>query len=107
MAELKFSSVDNNKSVAAKVGDDIVISLPQNATTGFRWDRLSNTDHLADQGSHIVPAVAAPAGGSSAAAVFRYRARRAGLATITLKLWRGSGPDAAAYKFTLTLDISN
>jgi predicted secreted protein len=42
MANLSFDFVDNDKTVTAKVGDIILITLPENATTGFQW----NVRHL-------------------------------------------------------------
>ncbi|TKV80111.1 hypothetical protein FDV58_17840 [Bradyrhizobium elkanii] len=107
MAEQHFSSVDNNKKVAVRVGDDVIISLPQNTTTGFKWDPLSHTDHLTHEGTDSAPAGTTTPGASGAAVTFRYKVMKPGAAAVVLKLWRGFEPDAGVYKFTLTLDASN
>jgi inhibitor of cysteine peptidase len=108
VAELHFSSVDNNKRATVKVGDEIIISLPQNATTGFKWDPLSHTTNtLTFEGKQVAPATTTTPGAGGGPVAFRYRVVAPGEASIVLKLWRGSEADAQVFKYTLTLDASN
>jgi len=37
LARIQISAADSGKSLAAHVGDELVVSLPENPTTGYRW----------------------------------------------------------------------
>lgn len=46
LARVQISSVENGKTVAADVGDRLVVSLPENPTTGYRWQVDSSGSFL-------------------------------------------------------------
>lgn len=37
MNRIQISATDHGKSIAAHLGDELVLSLPENPTTGYRW----------------------------------------------------------------------
>jgi inhibitor of cysteine peptidase len=107
MTELNLTTVDNNKSVPARVGDIIIIRLPENATTGYRWDVLSFTQGQVELESRAGTSTLPGAMGAGASeSVFRFRVNALGQANITLKLWRGYESDASVFKFQVQVTIS-
>ena len=108
MAELNLGFVHNNKTLPARVGDIIAITLPENATTGFQWNVASITEEAIaiEDGS----AISAPAGGAIGAGgggvTFRFRATAAGNGKVTVVLSRGGQSDNTAFQFTVNFDIS-
>jgi inhibitor of cysteine peptidase len=109
MAELNLGFADNNKTVAAKVGDSIIVTVPENATTGFQWDLASITEETValEDGSAISAPIGRAMGAGGGGVTFRFRATAAGNGKVTLKLSRGGPSDNSAVKFSLNLDISH
>jgi inhibitor of cysteine peptidase len=108
MAELNLGFVHNNKTVSARVGDTIVITLPENATTGFQWNVASITEETLalEDGSAISGSAGGAIGAGGGGVTFRFRATSAGNGKVTVKLSRGGESDNSAFQFTLNLDIS-
>lgn len=105
MAELKLGFADKDRIVAAKVGDTIVITLPENATTGFQWNVASLTeDSLALEMTDATSAPSGAPGAGGGEVVVRFRATAAGPGNVILKLSRGT--EGSAFEFRLNLDIS-
>ncbi len=105
MAELKLGVADKDRTVAAKVGDTIVIMLPENATTGFQWNVASLTEN--NLALEMTDATSAPSGALGAGggeAVVRLRATAPGSGHVILKLSRGT--EDSAFEFRLNLNIS-
>lgn len=106
MAKLNFEFADNNKTVKAKVGDTFVITLPENATTGFQWNVASFTEPtVAVEARGARPAASTTMGAGGSAAIFQFRATAIGRGNITLMLSRGGKIDPSAVKYNLELDI--
>jgi inhibitor of cysteine peptidase len=107
MANLSFDYAGNNKVAAVKVGDSILITLPENATTGFQWKVASFThDTLVLEDTDASPASSRAIGAGGSAAIFRFRATHTGRGSIILIMSRGSESDPSATKYTLNLAIS-
>jgi inhibitor of cysteine peptidase len=103
---VNLSEQDDGRRVSVAVGDTVEVRLPENATTGYRWAPEATDEArlqpLAQSGDY--PATAQV--GSGGYAVFRYRVRKAGEATLALTYRRsfetaGSG----IRRFTATLDV--
>jgi predicted secreted protein len=107
LVELRQS--DNGRRVSARVGDEILLELPDSsASTGFQWELTSySEDHLSFEGLDGSDASFGPPGAGESDAVFRFKATSEGEATITLKLWRGFEPDEAdLFRYTATIIIA-
>ena len=106
MAEIKLTYEDNAKSVEAQVGDLIIIELGETPTTGYGW-AVEQVDEqfIALQSSDFVP----PSQnliGDRGWRTFTFQAKKAGITTIVLKLWRHwVGERSIINRFNLTLQI--
>jgi inhibitor of cysteine peptidase len=107
MSEL--TQADNGKLVEARPGDLIIIRLPENPTTGFRWT-VDNVDPLCveAQGSSFSPARAA-AVGSGGERTFSFQVKgEGGTGNIGLKLKRQWEADASAVqRYSVTVKVRN
>ncbi|MET8975729.1 protease inhibitor I42 family protein [Streptomyces sp. NPDC004539] len=103
MGEVRVSSQDTRVSVRA--GDDLVVELPENATTGFRWE-VTSLDGLELTGDDHTPAptVTVGAGGTR---VLRLRAEKAGEGRLELvyrRPWEAEGERAGEYALRVTVE---
>lgn len=96
---------DNGKTIAVHPGESVQITLPENATTGYRW----GIDHY-DQ--DIIESVSAESHytmvrpGSGGEVAFVFRAIKAGTGTIELKLWRHwEGDSSVIHRYHLQLNV--
>ncbi|MCW2650313.1 MAG: hypothetical protein JWR32_1289 [Mycobacterium sp.] len=84
--------VNGQDVVSARIGDDIVIRLAENATTGYRWAIQINGTAVVSTGDEYVqpPDAQIGAGGQR---VFTVTATAPGAADIVLRLARSWEPD--------------
>jgi inhibitor of cysteine peptidase len=78
---MKTWSIDNSQpcaSVKVAVGDLIRIYLPENPTTGFRWELISRTGKLLQPVSDSYESPRADRLGAAATRVFVFRASDSG-----------------------------
>jgi inhibitor of cysteine peptidase len=92
-----LTEADNERTVALRVGESVRLTLPENATTGYRWaiDRLDR-DVVEEAGSEAQPSGGAI--GSAGNVTFDFRAKKAGGSEIALKYWRHFEGDASIVK---------
>ena len=93
---LELTQADNGKSVEARPGDLIIIRLPENPTTGFRWtvDKVDPL-YVEAQGSSFSAARDAAVGGGGER-TFSFKVKgEGGTGNIGLKLWREWEGDAS------------
>jgi inhibitor of cysteine peptidase len=105
MAELRLGVADKGRTVAAQVGDTIVVTLPENATTGYQWNVDScseGTMALEETDATSAPVGAMGAGGGEV--TVRLKATAAGAGNVILKLSRGT--ESSAFEFRVDFDIS-
>jgi inhibitor of cysteine peptidase len=98
-----LTEADNDKTVDLRVGETVRVSLPENATTGYRWaiDRLDE-DVIEAVGSE--PNYPGGAVGSGGHVVFTFKAKKAGSGEVTLKYWRHfEGDKSITNRFRLRL----
>jgi inhibitor of cysteine peptidase len=63
MATLTLTAADNDRSFQLNVGDEIVIHLKENPTTGFRWAIDQNDDSILSlQSPNFAPSSSSPSG---------------------------------------------
>lgn len=99
-----FTQSDHGTTAALALGDELELRLPENATTGFRW-QLDAPDlvQLEDR-SERATAGALGAGGQR---VFTLRADALGEARVDAKLVRAWEGDASAQsRFSLTVRVT-
>lgn len=82
-----LTEVDNERTVDVRVGESVRLTLPENATTGYRWaiHRLDR-DVVGEAGSEPHPSGGAI--GSAGHVTFDFIAKKAGRGEIALKYWR-------------------
>ncbi len=97
---------DDGGHVRAQVGDTIEIHLPENATTGYRWEPDGLDLHLFELAGATADY---PSGtlGSGGDAQFRIKVIAKGSATLRLKNWRRWEGEAGVIKrFEVKVDAS-
>ncbi len=105
MPETTLTAADNGRDIDLAVGDDVVVELRENATTGYRWaidEPLPSG--LSLLGSDYEPGGTAPGAGGTRR--FRLRASGPGSGALSLKLWRewqGDGSVTERFRVNLTV----
>lgn len=106
MATLALAKDDNGGTFESGQGDEIVLRLPENATTGYRWyvDRADESlEQMADS-YQPDPDVRIGSGGVRE---FRFRARAAGAAKLELKHWQAwEGESSVTERFAVEIQIA-
>jgi inhibitor of cysteine peptidase len=96
---------ENGAIVTASPGDRIVVTLPENATTGYQWSIVNQSDLLELEGTSLtLPEHAAPGAGGERRIVLR--ARQSGQANVNLKLrreWEGDLPENNRFHFQVNV----
>ncbi len=101
----KLAETDNNRTVDLPAGEALQITLPENATTGFRWaiDKY-DSEILEALGSE--PHYAGKAIGSGGEVTFAFRGKKAGSGEIALKQWRQwEGDSSIVSRFRVRVNI--
>ena len=111
MTTIILTGADSGQSIAARVGDEIVLQLPENPTTGYRWEVgvADGLDLVADGYVAAEPDVAAtePAFGRGSLRELRFRAREPGVARLELKHWQAwEGEDSVDGRFAADIVVS-
>ena len=104
LPSMTLTEADKGKSITAKPGDTIAISLPENPSTGFRWALEARSDahlELVDSTYIAAPGTAA---GRAGRHVWNFKIRQAGDVRLALKLWRAwEGDKSIADRFDVTI----
>jgi inhibitor of cysteine peptidase len=104
-AMLSFSETDDGRTAEIRVGETVQVTLPENASTGYRWtvDRLDAdiVRQLSAESHNAAKAIGAPG-----TIVFTFEAVKAGTGEIALKYWRSWEGDASiAKRFRIRLSV--
>jgi inhibitor of cysteine peptidase len=106
MTEIVVGEGHNGGAISAKAGDIIVIRLPENPTTGFRWS-VESADSLVLQLQSDEFTLSASAGiGGAGLRVFQYLARGVGDTFVALQLARPWEPIAPRSQFKILVTVS-
>ena len=84
---------DNDRTVAIRLGDILQVTLPENATTGYRWAIDSYDEDLVKALANQ-PRYPAQAIGSGGEVAFTFEAKKIGSGEIVLKHFRHWEGDA-------------
>jgi len=91
MAEMTLTEANTGQQLGALPGDEIVIRLAENPTTGYRW-QLANVDGPIEPAGDSFELAPNPQIGSGGVREFRFRAVGPGAAHLELKhlqAWEG------------------
>jgi len=103
MTDIVVSEMDLGREVVARAGDALVVRLPENPTTGFRWALASPDGNVLALMRDEFQAPAQAGVGAGGLRVFRFATKRPGSARIEFKLARAW--EAAAPKALFSVDV--
>ena len=91
MAAVSLTKANNGQSVEVRQGDEIILRLPENPTTGYRW-HIDRADGLETEMSEHTTGSDRPDPnprlGRGGVREFRFRAKEPGARRLDLKHWR-------------------
>jgi len=99
MSDIIATEAENEKRLQARVGDTVLIRLPESPTTGYRWTALQGTPASDDfiSGSDAI--------GAGGVRVLRFRVKSPGAVTLELVLARSWEKQAPAKRFKVELHV--
>jgi inhibitor of cysteine peptidase len=107
VAELTLTEAENGGSFAVRPGDAIVLTLPENPSTGYRWSTASLHQNFLSQEAHDYHP-GGPGVGSAGTVVWRFKATREGHTHLEMKKVRsweaGSAPIG---EFAVSIEIKS
>src|SRR5262245_7223528 len=102
---LSLVEVDNGRTVDIHRGETVRISLPENATTGYRW-AIDRFDDELIEALATEPRYAPGTIGSGGDVVFIFRGKKIGAGEIVLKHWRHwEGDSSVTSRFRILLHV--
>ena len=102
---LSLVEADNNRTEDIHVGETVRITLPENATTGYRW-AIDRYDEEFIEALATEPHYSAKAIGSGGEVAFIFQGKKAGTGDIVLKHWRHwEGDSSVTTRFHLRLNV--
>ena len=102
---LSLVETDNGRTIDIRPGEQVQITLPENATTGYRWaiDRYDEEyiEPLATEPRYVAKAV-----GSGGQVAFIFQGKKIGTGEIVLKHWRHwEGDTSVTARFLLRIHV--
>jgi inhibitor of cysteine peptidase len=102
---LNLSEKDNGRSVDLKVGAELEVTLPENATTGYRW-AVDHADDIVSLVSSQPVRPSSAALGAGGGASFTFRAERPGTGALALKNGRSwEGDSSVVGRFRVEVNV--
>ena len=98
-----LTEADNERTVDLRVGESVRLTLPENATTGYRW-AIDHLDRKVVDPAGSEPHYAGGAVGAAGQVTFDFKAKQAGSGEVALKYWRhfeGEGSVVKRFRFRL------
>ena len=105
----KMVTVDktsNNTQVLLRIGQELEVNLPENPTTGFRWQMIVPGDPIVERLDDSFDS-SGPAVGSGGTRHWRFRALQAGLADIEMiyrRAWQQDQSPAETFRLTVRVE---
>jgi inhibitor of cysteine peptidase len=100
-----LTRADAGGRIELRVGEVVVVRLPENASTGFVWSRENASDALRLVGSEYLPAGDGRVG-SGGQRSLSFQAVATGTAQLRLKLWREwEGDKSIVDRFAVTVQV--
>jgi inhibitor of cysteine peptidase len=105
MARVEISATDHGKSLVLHAGDELVVTLPENPTTGYRWelDSLGSGPLVVETDAFAGPAPIAA--GAAGVRSLTLRATAAGRARLHLVLRRAWEQNKPLQDFSVSADV--
>jgi inhibitor of cysteine peptidase len=105
MTMLSLVETDNDRTVDIHLGETVRVTLPENATTGYRW-AIDRYDHEIIEALATAPHYTAKAIGSGGEVVFIFQGKNIGTGEIVLKHWRHwEGDSSVTTRFRILLHV--
>jgi inhibitor of cysteine peptidase len=102
---LLIAEKDNGQTVDIPVGESVRIDLPENATTGYRWE-VDRYDEEFVEAIATEPHYGTDAIGSGGGVEFVFKGKKTGSGEIVLKHWRHwEGNASITNRFHLRLNV--
>ena len=102
---LLIAEKDNGQTLDVRMGEPVRISLPENATTGYRW-AVDRYDEEIVEPIATEPGYTANAIGSGGEVAFIFRGKKTGSGEIMLKHWRHwEGDLSITSRFRIRLNV--
>lgn len=102
-----LTEADNERTVDLRVGESVRLTLPENATTGYRWT-VDHFDREVVDPAGSEPHYAGGAVGAAGQVTFDFKAKQAGSGEVALKYWRhfeGEGSVVKRFRFRLNAKL--
>ena len=107
-ATIKATEADSAKTLTAKVGDGVSVTLKENPTTGYEWSMIAGPGLTAVSDEFIGPSSSpSPMMGAGGVHTWFYKVDQAGTLTLTgvyARSWESESKSAA--DFSLTVDAA-
>lgn len=102
---LSLGENDNDRTVDIHLGETVKVTLPENATTGYRW-AIDRSDEEFIEALATEPHYTAKGIGSGGEVAFIFQGKKIGPAEIVLKHWRQwEGDKSVTSRFRLRFHI--
>jgi inhibitor of cysteine peptidase len=102
---LSLVESDNGRAVDIRLGETVRITLPENATTGYRW-AIDRYDEEFMEALATEPRYPANAVGSGGEVAFAFQGKKMGTGEIVLKNWRRwEGDSSVTTRFRIQLRV--
>jgi inhibitor of cysteine peptidase len=103
---IKLTQTDKGKSITVHPGDEIVITLPENPSTGYSWATDKIDESMLTSQTSTTSSTPGAAIGTGGARTFSFRARQSGTVHLQLKLFRAwQGDSSIIDRFDATIQI--
>ena len=100
-----YTAADNHATVAARVGEQLTVTLAENPTTGYQWDMKAGPGLTLVSDQFIGPSPSpSPLEGAGGTHSWVFRANAAGTLTLTglyVRPWEADGKSAADFSLTI------
>lgn len=103
MADVMLGLADKNREVAIDAGSRLLLQLPENPSTGYRWELRDVGEEFKLESASFWPGDR-PQPGAGGLRVFRFLVPARGETTVRLQLrqpWDLTSPPAETYEVTL------
>jgi inhibitor of cysteine peptidase len=110
MAVVTLTDANNGELIEARLGDEIVLQLPENATTGYRW-HIDRADGLAEKQIAHQQVDSKPGPnpqfGRGGIREFRFTVNGPATARLELKRWREwEGESSVLERFAVDIKLT-
>ena len=106
MPTTTVSEAQSGGAVELKRGDELIVSLTENPTTGFRWAVVADARPCLSAASSDVQSSGVSAAGAGGRRVFRFHVTGPGKCQLRLVSRQEWQPDAPAVRFSLDIQVA-